>query len=134
MDSLQQALSQLINFYDSPMGLALYRAEKRMLETYITNIFGYHLLQIGGPEDLSWLKSSPIRNHHRFSDCINNVDVASACYGKLDMLPFVSEGIDLIFLPHTLNLLQDTTAVLTEVKRCLATEGRLIIINFVQLI
>ena len=48
----------------------------------------------------------------------------------LDTLPFRSDSIDAIFLPHTLELVQDPYAVLREAERILTAEGCLMICGF----
>ena len=48
----------------------------------------------------------------------------------LDSLPFRSDSIDAIFLPHTLELVEDPYAVLREAERVLTGEGCLMICGF----
>jgi SAM-dependent methyltransferase len=48
----------------------------------------------------------------------------------LDSLPFRSDSIDAIFLPHTLELVEDPYAVLREAERVLCSEGCLMICGF----
>src|SRR6202142_1225286 len=48
----------------------------------------------------------------------------------LDTLPFRSDSIDAIFLPHTLELVEDPYAVLREAERVLIAEGCLMICGF----
>jgi SAM-dependent methyltransferase len=48
----------------------------------------------------------------------------------LDTLPFSSDSIDAIFLPHTLELVEDPYAVLREAERILTAEGCLMICGF----
>jgi SAM-dependent methyltransferase len=48
----------------------------------------------------------------------------------LDTLPFRSDSIDAILLPHTLELVEDPYAVLREAERVLTGEGCLMICGF----
>ena len=48
----------------------------------------------------------------------------------LDSLPLRSDSIDAIFLPHTLELVEDPYAVLREAERVLCAEGCLMICGF----
>jgi len=41
----------------------------------------------------------------------------------LQSLPFPSDSIDAIFLPHTLELVEDPYAVLREAERALCADG-----------
>jgi SAM-dependent methyltransferase len=45
-------------------------------------------------------------------------------------LPFASDSIDAVFLPHTLELVEDPYAVLREAERVLCAEGCLMICGF----
>ncbi len=45
-------------------------------------------------------------------------------------MPFASDSIDAIFLPHTLELVEDPYAVLREAERVLCAEGCLMICGF----
>ena len=45
-------------------------------------------------------------------------------------LPLASDSIDLVVLPHTLDLCADPRRLLREVERVLIPEGRLITVNF----
>ena len=48
----------------------------------------------------------------------------------LASLPFASDSIDAIILPHTLELVEDPYAVLREAERVLCAEGCLMICGF----
>jgi SAM-dependent methyltransferase len=48
----------------------------------------------------------------------------------METLPFRSDSIDAIFLPHTLELVEDPYAVLREAERVLTGEGCLMICGF----
>ena len=48
----------------------------------------------------------------------------------LTSLPFASDSIDAILLPHTLELVEDPYAVLREAERVLCAEGCLLICGF----
>src|SRR5208283_1731784 len=49
---------------------------------------------------------------------------------QLESLPFASDSIDAILLPHTLELVEDPYAVLREAERVLCAEGCLMICGF----
>ena len=49
---------------------------------------------------------------------------------RYDELPFASQSIDLVALPHVLEFTDDPHEVLREVARVLMPEGRLIITGF----
>lgn len=128
---MQQLSRQFTNFYDSPMGSVIYDAERSVLKHYLSHFFGYFLIQVGGPSNLNWLATSPIRNHYRYADISPSHDDTANCYGDFLAMPFDNESVDVLFLPHTLELGLDADAMLAEVERCLISEGILISFNFV---
>ena len=114
----------------------------------MADIFGYHALQLGLP-DLQALYAN--RMPHRWvavSDDIKNIAVKAAnapaivesTFKKIiftsdfvtafEALPFPENSLDLLILPHSLELSQDPHATLREAERVLVPEGRLIICGF----
>ena len=114
----------------------------------MADIFGYHALQLGLP-DLQALYAN--RMPHRWvavSDDIKNIAVKTAItpatventskkiiftsdfVTAFEALPFPENSLDLLILPHSLELSQDPHATLREAERVLVHEGRLIICGF----
>lgn len=114
----------------------------------MADIFGYHALQLGLP-DLQALYAN--RMPHRWvavSDDIKNIAVKTAItpatventskkiiftsdfVTAFEALPFPENSLDLLILPHSLELSQDPHATLREAERVLVPEGRLIICGF----
>ena len=114
----------------------------------MADIFGYHALQLGLP-DLQALYAN--RMPHRWvavSEDIKNIAVMAANASAIventskkivftsdfvtafEALPFPENSLDLLILPHSLELSQDPHATLREAERVLVPEGRLIICGF----
>lgn len=51
-------------------------------------------------------------------------------YGLPEMIPILSDSIDVVLLPHTLDLSDDAHSVLREVDRVLIPEGHVVILGF----
>ncbi len=144
------------NWLKTPPGQYLLDWEKAQLERVVADIFGYHALQLGLP-DLNALEASRIP--HRWvaspylSDgddalAINNIatksintlaidenidikeDLKIAFYAEFEALPFAENSLDLLILPHSLELSPDPHATLREAERVLMPEGKLIICGF----
>ena len=62
------------------------------------------------------------------ADVPPEVPVALAC--EFDALPFPSDSIDLVVLPHSLEFAHDPHQLLREVERVLRPEGRVVITGF----
>lgn len=126
-----EPLAQLTSFYKTPNGSAIYAAERSMLKRFLPQFFGYFLLQIEGPSDLQWLSSSPIRNHLYYTEAQQSLQSPVSCCGSMRALPFDSESIDVLVLPHTLEVISETESLLAEVERCLIPNGVIILLHFV---
>jgi SAM-dependent methyltransferase len=92
-------------------------------------MFGYHLVQIGHQgvnEEL--LKVSPVRN--RLVMGIGNATPLGELQADPANLPFATDSVDGVLLPHTLDFSLDPHQVLREVERVLIPEGKLLLSGF----
>ena len=91
------------------------------------DIFGYHALQLGFAE-LDALHAN--RMPHQWlaaSSSQQNAPPLAALATDASALPFAANSLDLLVLPHTLELSQDPHAALREVERVLVPGGRVVI-------
>jgi len=106
--------------------------ENKRLNRLLTHYSGRHLLQLGEHTLLS-LTVSPIVHKIRISNTSLSVNIASFPHIVLQstymQLPFASESIDLVLLPHTLERNKDAKRVLSESWRVLAPNGHLILLG-----
>jgi SAM-dependent methyltransferase len=93
----------------------------------VTDIFGYHALQLGATS-LNTFQSSRIA--HRWCAADTCSDARASFYANASALPFFESSLDLVTLPFTLDLHSDPDAVLDEVARVLVPEGRVVIAGF----
>ena len=135
---------------ESPPGRYVLAWEQSQLDRMVTDVFGYHALQLGLPQldalrenrmpcrglvlDAASGASAPYRWPGANAD--PNERAAYAPHGRdtvwcdfLD-LPFESQSVDLLVLPHTLEFTHDPHHLLREAERVLVPEGRLIIVGF----
>ena len=121
--------------------------EQAQLDHAVTDLFGFHALQLGLPE-LAGLRAN--RMPHRWlasdaphapalspqplaDDALGNLmpmEPGSALQCDFDALPFPNQSLDLVLLPHTLELAGDPHDTLREVERVLVPEGRVVIVGF----
>jgi len=113
----------------TPRGRYLLAWEKRSVEHVVVDIFGFNAVQIGLCEQ-DFLHSN--RMPHRVHCCIACDPQAER--GKLwavpEELPFASQSLDLLVLPHTLEFATNPHQVLREAERVLVPEGHLLITGF----
>jgi SAM-dependent methyltransferase len=132
----------------TPLGETLLREEQAWLDETLQDVFGYHAVQIG-PMPLDALRnnrmSSRVRmvwgdspDHDRSAASPSPVQDApdaglpsqSSWVGSTKDLPFLSESIDLLVLPHTLEVSEDPHYLLREAQRVLIPEGKIVITGF----
>jgi len=103
------------------------------LDDILANLFGFHLLQVGRIAGQDLLSSSRIR--HRIvvdSDLLETRDCGggSYLYAELDHLPIACGSVDVVVLPHSLELHPHAHQLLREIDRVLMPEGYVVIVGF----
>jgi SAM-dependent methyltransferase len=116
------------DWFEGPLGARVLREEAALATLALDNVFGFELLQVGawGPKR-HWLDGA--RTQHATLLAPELTPGVTLC-APLDSLPFRSDSIDAILLPHTLELVEDPYAVLREAERVLTGEGCLLICGF----
>jgi len=116
------------DWFEGPLGSRVLREEAALARLALDNVFGFELLQVG-----AWGRAHPLldgaRTQHTTLVAPEPAPGVTLC-APLDTLPFSSDSIDGILLPHTLELVEDPYAVLREAERILTAEGCLMICGF----
>jgi hypothetical protein len=116
------------DWFEGPLGTRVLREEAALAPLALDNVFGFELLQVG-----TWGPGHHLldgaRTQHTTLVAPELAPGVTLC-APLDALPFGSDSIDGIFLPHTLELVEDPYAVLREAERILTAEGCLMICGF----
>jgi SAM-dependent methyltransferase len=119
----------------SPPGQYMLRWEESQYDRTVADIFGYHAVQFGLP-----VMDTLRENRMPFSALA--LDPATGPHGprpgqdashvlcRFDELPFDTQSLDLITLPHVLEFSDDPHSVLREVSRVLMPEGRVVVSCF----
>jgi len=115
-------------WFAGPLGERVLREEARLARLALDDVFGFELLQMG-----TWGNSQHLlegaRTQHSTLLAPSLSPGVTLC-APLASLPFPSDSIDAIVLPHTLELVEDPYAVLREAERVLCAEGCLLICGF----
>jgi SAM-dependent methyltransferase len=124
----------LVAWFRTPAGQFLLEQEWDCLEGLLGHLFGYHLIQVGqlGQQERH-LTASKIRSQVLLDTArLRPASDLSLSYirCRLDLLPVVSDTIDVVILPHTLDFSAEPHQVLREVDRVLIAEGRVLITAF----
>ena len=118
----------LNDWLQTPAGAYLLEWESRQFDKVIADIFGYHALQLG-LSAIPALQSSRIR-HCWVSENQSTTGPAPALFSEDVALPFSDQSLDLVVMPHTLELSRDPHSCLREVERVLVPDGRVVISGF----
>ncbi|MDB5844881.1 MAG: Methyltransferase type 11 [Polaromonas sp.] len=139
----------LTEWLKTPPGAYLLAWERSRFDLAVSDIFGYHALQLGLPEldalqanrmPHKWLALSSLEKqtlplhtkngpaHRTGLDPLSSP--LAALYADPAALPFSESTLDLVALPHTLELGSDPHSALREVARVLVPEGRVVISGF----
>ena len=131
------------DFLASPPGRYVLQWERAHLDRAVVDIFGYHAVQLGIPE-IDTLSENRMPLRLCVSDRLveegspdGSADASSqmgasrvAVITRFEELPFASQSIDLVVMPHILEFAQEPHQVLREVDRVLVPEGQVIITGF----
>ena len=128
---LGRAWPQLQQWYSTSLGQRLAEQEAALLSEALTNLFGFHLLQLGQLGNRDWLNNSRI-SHCSVMDFmpVPRDEAISGFHGLPDALPIQADSIDVMVLPHTLEFSLTPHTILREVDRVLVPEGHLVMLVF----
>ena len=137
----------MAQWLQSPPGRYLLDWEQGQLDRAVSDVFGFHALQLGLP-DLEALRANRMPHRWVASDNLREPELlalppvddalstllpmgaGSALHCDFDALPFPNQSLDLVVLPHALELARDPHDTLREVERVLRPEGRVVIVGF----
>jgi SAM-dependent methyltransferase len=117
-------IDRLEDWLRTAPGQYLLAWEQQQLDRIVADLFGFHALQLGLRE-LEGLRSN--RMPHRWTASTLPGEGQAALVLDPTALPFPEQSLDLVILPHTLELSADPHATLREVERVLVPEGRVVI-------
>ncbi len=130
----------------TPPGRCLLEWEQACLDEAVADLFGFHALQLGLPEmdalrtnrmPCRWVASeglvvpSPIPLPPTTLEATTTLTGAQSLtlHCLPEALPFPDQSLDLVVMPHTLELARDAHQALAEVARVLRPEGRLVLVG-----
>lgn len=142
----EATIIELCRWLKSPPGQHVVRWEQHQLDLAVADAFGFHALQLGVPQ-LDALRANRMPHRWVASDsmvlpepmALPPVDGSLvtlspheilALHCDFDALPFPSQSLDLVVLPHALELARDPHETLREVERVLVPEGKVVITGF----
>lgn len=123
----------LQDWFLTPPGQYLLDWERQQVDTAVADMFGYHALQLGVTQ-LDGLRDNRMPHRWMAAEAPMAVPMDGAAqislYTHFSALPFPAQSLDLVLLPHALELSDDPHATLREVERTLVPEGKVVICGF----
>lgn len=115
---------------DSPAGSYVLGWEKTRLNALTADIFGFNAVQIGLPQ-INALEANRMPNKWLTDTHLpQSEEVPIVMVHDFAELPFASQSLDLVVLPHVLEFAAEPHQVLREVERVLIPEGQVIVCGF----
>jgi len=125
-----ELLRQLNAWWSSTLGQLVIQVETEKLIKVFPGIFGYHIVLFGIVAQFKMIEYSVIPYQTVINPFHKDDGFSKTITGRWDVLPFASDSVDLVVLPHTLDFSEDATTVIQEACRVLIPEGRLLLFGF----
>jgi SAM-dependent methyltransferase len=145
----EDSIVELAAWLQTAPGRYLLAWEQDRLDHEVADAFGFHALQLGLPQ-LDGLRANRMPHRWVATDSqhvpeavpfafpppadagisTQPIDQPLSLHCEFDALPFPNASIDLVVLPHALELARDPHQALREVERVLVPEGRIIVTVF----
>ena len=118
------AINRFADWLDTPLGRYVLTWEQAKLDTVLADIFGFNAIQLG-LSHIDYLRAN--RMPFRIG-C--GVDGEGAVFTDMHHLPFATNSVDLVVLPHILEFDANPHQILREVDRVLVPEGSVVVVGF----
>jgi len=131
--STERPIVELQRWFDSPVGQYVHLWEQRRIDEMLVDVFGYRAVQYGLADfNLLAANRMPFKAYAGPSKLTQPQQVGwqASVVCRAEELPFDSDSVDLLVLPHTLETAEDQHLVLREAHRVLMPEGRLVVAGF----
>ena len=126
--SMDVVFDLLSEWYQSPLGLQVFNAEKRKVQQIIPRLFGFNALQLGLNDNFQLIDMSSAGNKMMF--CPDWREGNKNLIANIEELPLAADSIDIIVIYHALDFTPDSHKLLREATRVLKSRGNLIIVGF----
>jgi len=134
---MSERIIDLQDWLQTHAGRYMLAWEQGQVDALVVDMFGFHALQLGLPQ-LQGLAHN--RMPHRWLAVQEppelvpqdeaNPGPSPALVTDFSALPFPAASLDLVLMPHSLEMSMDAHATLREVERVLVPQGRVLICGF----
>jgi SAM-dependent methyltransferase len=132
--SSEKAIIALGPWLETPVGSYVRAWQQQRLDALTADIFGFNAVQLGLPQ-IDALQANRMPNKWLTDTCLPREGSESGVARTVVVhdfteLPFASQSLDLVVLPHVLEFAAEPHQVLREVERVLIPEGQVIVCGF----
>lgn len=119
----------------SPMGQYIVASEQAWINSIVPDLFGFRAVQLG-TRTLDGLAESRIPHSAYVAQAWPELQKSGQlvlppdCVAHFEELPFETQSLDMVVMPHVLEFAQNPHQLLREVERVLMPEGRVVITGF----
>jgi SAM-dependent methyltransferase len=121
---------QVLDWFCSETGQILLSSERQAFDRLAEQVFGFQLIQLGYLEDTTPMLVNSKVKHQTVITLEEHQGWHNYFPASFEKLPIMTDSIDAVVLPHTLDFCVDPQKVLLEVERVLIPEGKLLISGF----
>jgi SAM-dependent methyltransferase len=114
----------LSDWFETAQGRYVLAWEQAQFDSAVDDVFGYYAVQVGLP-GLDFLRENRIPLHTTVG-----LEPGTSVRAEPWNLPFASQSIDLVVLPHVLEFSPHPHQILREAERVLMPEGSIVISGF----
>jgi len=125
-----RAIHQWDHWLQHALGRSVLDAEQEILFSLLEQRYGKHAVLLGSPQQQRLLNASVMPHYVLISPLINKDHAIASIESGFYELPIASGCVDLVLLPHTLELLDNPQQLLMEACRIVKPEGHIIIFGF----
>ena len=132
----QNSIISLAPWFDTPAGAYAQAWEQARLDELTADIFGFNAVQVGLPQ-IDALAANRMPNRWVTDSVLPDAEVRQlnaerqvVLVHDFAELPFATQSLDLVVLPHVLEFAAEPHQVLREVERVLIPEGQVIVCGF----
>ncbi|AZY50289.1 class I SAM-dependent methyltransferase [Bordetella avium] len=122
---------ELAEWFQTPPGKYALAWERARFDEEVADVFGYYAWQMGlADPDLLANNRMPFKAWVGADLFTSDTAWPARVQAQPELLPFESQSVDLLVLPHMLECAEAPHEVLREVERVLVPEGRVVISGF----
>ncbi len=130
MSDAKSLTANTVYLEESALGQYLIEQERALFDEKVADIFGFNALQIGW-STFDFLNQSRMPNKMHLSPTpIHRQPNHDCVLGETEYLPFGDQTIDLVCMPHLLEICAQPQQSLREVARVMVPEGTLMLTGF----